>query len=71
MPGALDRRSKRARQIGGERGEIGRLKHGLYAASLDPREVQQRVDQFEQAQAVAVHELDALALDRRTARAFG
>ena len=63
---ALHRRAKGAREIRGQRREIGGLVAGLDAARLDAREVEQRVDQLEQAQLVAVDDLERLA---RVARA--
>ena len=47
--------------------EIGRLEAGLDAARLDAREIQQRIDQLQQAQAVAVGGLEPVALSGRTA----
>ena len=64
-PGLLDRRAEQAREIGGERGEIGRLVARLHAARLDAREVEQRVHQPQQPQAVAVRGRQPLAAARR------
>ena len=63
-PGALDRRAKAAREVDGERGEVDRLVDGLDAAGLDARELEQRVDELEQAQRVALEELDGRVIDR-------
>ena len=54
--GALDGRAEHARELRGHGGEIGRLVARLDAPGLDAREVEQRVDELEQAQAVAVGE---------------
>ena len=56
---------ERARNLGGERGKIGWLVHGLHAAGFDTRKIQQRVDQLQQPHTVAVHELQFLAVCRR------
>ena len=63
--GVLDRRPEGARQIAGQGGEIGGLVGGLEAPGLDAREVEQRVDQLEQPQPVAVHETPALDVGGR------
>ena len=68
MPRVLDGRAEGARQLARERasrsvGSIGRLR----AAGLDAREVEQRVDQLQQPQGVAVQRSRAVAL-RRAAR---
>ena len=49
-------------QLGREGGQVGRLVGRLDAAGLDAREVEQRVDQLEQAQAVAVDDGQPLAV---------
>jgi len=68
--GALARRPEGARQLGDVRREIDRLVRRLDAAGLEPREVEQRVDELEQPERVAVHDLELLALRglQRTAR---
>src|ERR1700677_4639482 len=55
--GLLRRGCKIGRQLGGERGEVSRLEMCFDAPGLNAREVEQRVDQLEQAQAVAVRGL--------------
>ena len=65
QPGPLDGRAEDARQFGGQGRQIGRLVSRLDAAGLDAREIQQRVDQLQQAQPVAVGDLQPLALRRR------
>ena len=52
--GAFHGRAKSARQIAGERGQIGRLVIRLHAGRFDPRKVEQRIDQLEQPQTVAM-----------------
>src|SRR4051794_40155153 len=54
---ALKGGAKHAGQFGGEGGQIGRQEMGLYAAGLQPGELEQRVDQLEQAEAVAMDHL--------------
>ena len=49
-------------QLGREGGQVGRLVGRLDAAGLDAREVEQRVDQLEQAEAVAVNGGQRLAV---------
>ncbi len=53
-PRTLAGRTEARRQLGREPGKLGRLVHRLGAARLDAREVEQRVDELEQAHAVAV-----------------
>ena len=48
---------KAARQVACERGEVRRLVDGLNASRFDPRKVEQRIDQLEQPQCVAVEHL--------------
>ncbi len=57
-------RLEHAGQVDRQAREIDRDVAGLHAAGFDTRKVEQRIDQLEQAQRVAVRELDALALDR-------
>ena len=52
--GALAGRAEIARQVGRQRGKVGRLVGGLRAPRLDAREVEQRVDELEQPLAVAL-----------------
>ena len=59
--GPVHRRAEDAGQVGGEGGQVDRLVAGLHAAGLDPREVQQRVDELAQPQAVALDDLELLA----------
>ena len=60
--GLLAGGSEAAGEVAGEGGKVGRLVDGLNAAGLDAREVEQCVDQPLQAKAVALRELDPLAL---------
>ncbi len=55
--GFLDRRSEHAGELGGRRGEVGRLVGRVDASGLDAREVEQRVHQLQQPQAVAVRDV--------------
>ena len=57
----LEGGAEHAGQLGGERREVGRLVARLDAAGLDAREVEQRVDELEQPQAVAVRDVKRLA----------
>ncbi len=60
QPGALDRCAEAARQIAREGGQIDRRVGGVEPPGLDAREVEERVDQLEQAQGVAVRDEQAL-----------
>ncbi len=53
-PALLDGRAEHAGQIGGERGQVDGFVGRLDAPCLDARKIEQRVDQLEQTQAVAV-----------------
>src|SRR5205085_7778334 len=53
-PRPLERRAKYAGELGGEGRKIGGFVAGFDAAGLDAREVEQRVDQAQEAQTVAV-----------------
>ena len=64
----IDRGAERAGEIGGERGEVGRPVGRLDAALLDAREVEQRVDQLEQAERVALDGPEPLAGERARGR---
>src|SRR5690242_346018 len=50
------------REIGGEGGKVCRLIGGQDAACFDTREIKQGVDQLEQAQRVAAHDLQLCAM---------
>ncbi len=58
--GLVDRRPEHARQLGGGAREIGGDVSGLHAARLEPGEVQQRVDELGEPQAVAVSDVQFL-----------
>jgi hypothetical protein len=60
---SLDRGAKAARELRRQHREIERLVDRLDAAGLDSRELEQRVDELEQAQRVAVEEVDRLGRD--------
>src|SRR5579885_1977767 len=47
-----------ARQVARERRKVGRLVEGLHAPGFDPRELEQAVDELQQAHAVAPRELE-------------
>src|SRR5450755_2917552 len=68
-PRALDRGTERARQIDGQHTQIRRLVRGLRAAGLDPRKIQQSIDELQQAQLIAVHGLQLRAFQRLLWRA--
>ena len=61
QPGPVDRGAEDTGQFGGEAWQVGRLEVGLHATCLDPREVEQRVDQLGQSQPVALNELQFLS----------
>ena len=63
--GPLARRAEAAGQVGGEGGEVGGPVRGPGPPRLDPGEVQQGVDQPEQPQPVAVHDLQEGPVCRR------
>jgi len=65
---AFDRRTERAREIGRETREVDRLVDGVGASRFDAGKVEERVDQFEQPQLVAVDRLELLASHRPTRR---
>ena len=67
--GALARRTEVAREIDGQRAQVSRLIGRLRAARLDAREVEQRVDEPEQAHAVALRNRQQSTIVRR--QAFG
>ncbi len=58
----LDRRAKHAGQLGRQRSKIGWLIDGLDAASLDAREVEQRVHQLQQTLRIALDQHNPLAV---------
>jgi hypothetical protein len=64
QPGLLDCRAKHARKLGRVFRKVGRLVARLNAARLDAGEIEQRVDELQQPQAVAVDELDLPAMGR-------
>jgi hypothetical protein len=70
QPGLLKERAKDACQIGSERGQIGGRVHCLGTSGLDTRKIQQGIDQFEQAQPVALHQ-GKLLVDARLQRVAG
>ncbi len=51
-------RTKNAGEFDGERGKVGRLVDGLHPARFNSREIQQSVDQPEQARPVAVYQFE-------------
>jgi hypothetical protein len=55
----------------GELRKIGRLIHGLYPPGLNAREIKQCVDELEQAQTVAVDQIDPSVVGRRDRCAGG
>ena len=67
--GALERRPKVARQVRREGREIGLLVDRFDSTGLDAREVEQRVDELQEAQGVSMQELEAPAPPRRSATA--
>src|SRR5690349_2138783 len=67
--GSFARRAKVARELSGHRSQIGRFERSLHAASFDPREVEQSVDEFLQTQTVAIRDFEVLALCLRSTRA--
>src|SRR5580658_8800254 len=58
QPCLLDRRAKDARKLRRESGKIDRFKRRPHAPGFDARKVEQRVDQLEQAQTVALDKID-------------
>ncbi len=65
--GFLHRRTKAGGDVDAEGGQIGRLAPRLDASCLDPREIEQAVDEPQQADAVAVRQFDLMARGRRIA----
>ncbi len=61
-PGLLHRRAEIRRKLGGQRGKIDRLERRLHASRLDSGKVEQRVDELEQAQSVAMRDLDEMPM---------
>ena len=64
QPGPLAGRAEVAGEVGGHRGQVGGLVHRLHAARLDAREVEQRVHELLEPQAVAMHDGEQLAVRR-------
>ena len=60
-----------AREVGGVGRDVDGAEARMHAPGLDAREVEHRVDQLEQAQAVAVDERDAVVEGRRRQRVAG
>ena len=65
QPRALDRRAEDTREIGGHRRQIDRLVHRFDPTGLDPRELQQSIDESHQSHRVPVGDLEPLASRRR------
>ena len=63
--GLVDGGAKHARELHRVLGEIDRLVHGLAAAGLDPREIEERVHELAQAQRVPVRQLQRVAVRLR------
>ena len=68
QPRSLDGRTERAAQVGGQRGDVHRLVDGVGTPGLDPREIEQRVDELEEPHAVALRRQQLLALGGRQIR---
>ena len=64
----FDGRSKHARELRGERREVGRFEIGVDAARLDPGEIEQRVHEPQQSQGIAMRDLLAFSMHRRQRR---
>ena len=64
QPGPLAGRAEVAGQLRGQRGQVGRLVDRPDPAGLDAGEVEQGVDQLQQPQAVAMGDLQPLAMPR-------
>ena len=60
----LDRRAKHAGEFCRRGGEVGRFVDGLHAPCLDAREIEERVDQFQEPQTVSVGKVDLVMLAR-------
>jgi hypothetical protein len=63
--------AERGDEIGSQRGEIGRSIAGQNAPGLDAREVEQRVDEAQQPQGVAMRDVEPLALVFRQGSGLG
>ena len=61
-PRALDDRAERRRELSGEGRKIGRLVGHLQARRLDPGEIEQCIDELEQAPRIAPNDLDFVSL---------
>jgi hypothetical protein len=64
----LDGRAESSGEVCGERGKVGRLEGGFRPPRFNAREVQQRVDESEEAQSVAVHRLEVGTVERARLR---
>jgi hypothetical protein len=62
--GLVHRGLKRAGELRGVGGEVNRLVERLNSARLEPREIEQRVDQLQEPQTIAAHQLNLLPIDR-------
>ena len=58
QPGFLDRRAEHAGELGGDAGEVHGLEAGVDAPGLDAGEVEERVHQLQEPQAVAMRDLE-------------
>ena len=68
QPCSFDGGAKRARELRGQGGEVDWLVGGLHAPGFDPREIEERVDELQQTQGIAVEELHGRRIDRRPDR---
>ena len=69
--GAHERRPERAGDVGRELGQVGGHVARVQAPGFNARELEERVDQLEQAQLVAIHDLQGFALERPVRRCQG
>ena len=63
-PGAFDERVERARELGRQRGQIGRLERELQAPRLDAGEIEQAVHQPQQPHAASMNRLEVFTAQR-------
>ena len=61
--GLVHRRLKRAGEVGGVGGEVDRLVERLNPARLEAREIEQRVDELQEPQTIAIHQVNPSPLD--------